>query len=227
MLEFYAGCISGLIQNIIGHPLDTMKVLAQNNKSIILKNPRNYYNGFIYPTTNLIFITGTVFEINKYFDNLYLSNYKSKLLSNYFSGFMSGLLTSPVIFLFDIGKIKSQMNQKVKIEHFYKTKGFFMTSFRESIAVSVYLGSYFNLRNEYNVPPFYAGGVAGLINWTLTYPIDIIKTRQMSENKSIMKALKMGYLWRGYSFCAIRAILVNSSGFMVYENSFNFLKKMT
>ena len=32
-VEFYAGCLSGLAQNVIGHPFDTLKVYIQYTKS--------------------------------------------------------------------------------------------------------------------------------------------------------------------------------------------------
>ena len=64
MTEFIAGCFSGLAQNIIGHPFDTVKVLLQNGKLVFqnktgrmqsIQNIKvlrsiNYYKGFAYPT---------------------------------------------------------------------------------------------------------------------------------------------------------------------------------
>ena len=66
-----------------------------------------------------------------------------------------------------------------------------------------------------------SGGIAGLLNWTFTYPIDVIRTRQMANNISIKKAINQGNLWKGYSACAMRAIIVNSASFYVYEKSKN------
>ena len=60
-----------------------------------------------------------------------------------------------------------------------------------------------------------------LVNWTLTYPIDVIRNRQMAQNIPYKKAIEQGNLWKGFSTCATRAIIVNSSSFYVYE----FLKK--
>ena len=50
-----------------------------------------------------------------------------------------------------------------------------------------------------------------------TYPIDTIRSRQISNNISIREAISMGNLWRGYSACLIRAFLVNSCSFYIYE----------
>ena len=52
MNDFILGYISGSIQTIVGHPLDTLKVLLQQNK---LKYPINYkklYKGIIPPFWN-------------------------------------------------------------------------------------------------------------------------------------------------------------------------------
>jgi hypothetical protein len=62
-----------------------------------------------------------------------------------------------------------------------------------------------------------SGGIAGLANWTITYPLDVVRNRQMATQVSFYNALKMGSLWKGYAFCAIRAIKVNAVGFYVYE----------
>jgi predicted house-cleaning NTP pyrophosphatase (Maf/HAM1 superfamily) len=34
MGSFFVGSISGSVQTLVGHPLDTIKVLLQNNKKI-------------------------------------------------------------------------------------------------------------------------------------------------------------------------------------------------
>ena len=104
------------------------------------------------------------------------------------------------------------------------TKGGYSTFARESIASSVYFGSYFTFR-DYGLHPLISGGLAGLCNWTTTYPIDVIKSRQMAENISISKAIKMGKLWRGYSVCAARAVIVNAIDFWIYETVKDWLTK--
>ena len=43
----------------------------------------------------------------------------------------------------------------------------------------------------------------------------------MANNISIKKAINQGNLWKGYSACAMRAIIVNSASFYVYEKSKN------
>ena len=35
-----------------------------------------------------------------------------------------------------------------------------------------------------------SGGIAGLVNWTTTYPIDVIHARQIAQHISIKQAIK-------------------------------------
>ena len=65
--------------------------------------------------------------------------------------------------------------------------------------------------------PFIAGGSSGLFSWTLIYPLEVIKNRQMSQNISFIEAYKQGNIKQGYLICAFRAIFVNAAGFGVYD----------
>ena len=94
--------------------------------------------------------------------------------------------------------------------------GLHTTFAREIPAMSAYFGSYFFFKEQgYN--PLISGGLAGLANWTLTYPMDVIRSRQIAQHISIKDAVKMGKLWKGYNICAIRAVIVNAANFWVYE----------
>ena len=99
---------------------------------------------------------------------------------------------------------------------FRNSYGFPSTFARETIAMSAYFGSYFYLRDR-GFNPLIAGGAAGLFNWTLTYPIDVVRSRQIAQQISIKEAIKRGTLWKGFSVCASRAIIVNAANFWVYE----------
>jgi hypothetical protein len=79
-----------------------------------------------------------------------------------------------------------------------------------------YFGSYDYLRGQ-NLSPFTAGAAAGLLNWTLTYPIDVVRSRQIAQGVSMRDAIGLGHLWKGYTACAVRAVLVNGVSFWVYE----------
>ena len=55
--------------------------------------------------------------------------------------------SAPIVYFFDVGKIKEQTNQKLKFEHLYKTRGLLSTTLRESLAISFYFGPYFVKKN--------------------------------------------------------------------------------
>ena len=49
-----------------------------------------------------------------------------------------------------------------------------------------------------------SGGLAGITSWTITYPIDTIKTR--IQNISFSKAIKQYNLFKGLSVSLLRAL---------------------
>ena len=209
MNEMYSGFCAGIAQTVVGHPFDTVKVLIQN-KSF----KRNFkfcdlYKGWKYPMVMSTMFNSILFPINKE-----INTYTNNLM---ISGFISGAIVSPIVYGFDIGKIKEQTNQKVVLKDFYKTPGFISTTVRESLAISIYFGSYYHCKEKYNLDPFFSGGIAGILNWTFTYPIDVIRCRQMAQNISISQAIAQKHLWKGFSVCIARAAIVNASIFKVYE----------
>ena len=215
MNDFVSGGISGLCQTIVGHPLDTYKTLSQNNKfklKYIFKiNP---YAGIKYPLCSSVINCSITFGVNSYLKE----NYD---FDSYVNGFVSGAVISPIIFYYDTYKIRDQMNLKNTFNLFTR-QGKTMTFLPESIAFSIYFKCYETFHDELNYNSFISGGISGLANWTFTYPIDTIKTRQATHNINIIEAFKMGKLWKGYIPCALRAIIVNSCGFYVYQQCHNY-----
>lgn len=208
MNDFYAGFLVGITQTIVGHPLDTIKVLYQNKLQINNIKPSTLYRGWKFPMFSAGLFNCTVFPI-------YERTYKYTQ-NHTLSGALAGVAVSPSIFFIDIGKIKRQVNQPYTMKDYYRTKGFTMTSCREILAMSLYFGSY-NKCKDWGMSPIIAGGIAGLTNWTFTYPLDVIRTRQMAQNISIRQAVRSRNLWRGYNVCALRAIIVNAANFKTYE----------
>ena len=78
--------------------------------------------------------------------------------------------------------------------------------------MSIYLSSYEYARS-YNISSFNSGCISGVLNWGITYPIDVIRTRQISQNVSFLEAYKQGALWKGLGVVLCRAMLVNGSIF--------------
>ena len=205
----------GLTEVSIGHPFDTAKVLIQNKKRWIGLPPSHYYRGWKFPLFCSCVFNCTVFPM---YDKTikYTKNY-------WLSGFLSGLIVSPVVFTLDTFKIKRQINKPISLSLLKPMHGYWSTTARESLAMTVYFGTYKSLKDK-NYNPMIAGGTAGLINWTTTYPIDVIHSRQIAQHISVKQAIKLGNLWKGYSVCATRAVLVNACTFSVYEKVKKLIK---
>ena len=67
MKDIIAGGISGMSQIAIGYPLDTLKVLSQNNLKINNLNIKSLYSGVSYPLQSSIITNSIVFSFNKRF----------------------------------------------------------------------------------------------------------------------------------------------------------------
>ena len=72
--------------------------------------------------------------------------------------------------------------------------GIMIESFRVFIGSSIYLGTYFYLRNEFNqnnnilVSSFF-GILSNMISWSIIFPLDTIRTIKQTSNKTYPKIL--------------------------------------
>tara|TARA_Y100000389_G_scaffold204896_1_gene260579 strand:+ start:10582 stop:11220 length:639 start_codon:yes stop_codon:yes gene_type:complete len=207
MNEYVCGGISGICQTFVGHPFDTFKIIYQTNNSFKM-NINTAFAGIKYPLISSAFICSLQFGIYEY--------YIREKYNNFSAGFLSGFICSPLAYVWDIGKIKEQTKQKVNYKNLLKKKGLLISTSRDSIALGVYFSSYKKAK-EFNLNPFCAGAIAGVSNWTITYPLDVIRTRQIAYNKNLMEAIEGKKFWKGYTSCMYRAFLVNSVGLSVYD----------
>ena len=207
MNDFIIGTCVGMIQTIVGHPLDTMKTNYQNNiKKIKL---RNIYNGLRYPMISSVFVNGILFHSHGKLDSYFNNSYES--------GFVTGFICSPIINMFEVSKVQLQIDKTAKLNINNLSLGLNATILRESIGTSLYFGTYFALK-EHKINPFICGGIAGAFSWLVTYPIDVIKTRIQSKNyTSYSSAFKRGNLSSGLSICILRSIIVNGISFGVFD----------
>ena len=221
MEYFYSGLISGIFQTIIGHPLDTLKTIKQNNSNNNLKNSKNIYlyAGLKYPLIQNSIVCSTSFYTNytlhKSFDNIY------------FSSFVTGIISSIIICPLDEYKIKSQQNIifKVNKKTLLKSyKNFHILMLREIPANIIYFSSYEYLKNN-NLSFFISGSIAGVLSWLITHPIDTIKTRlQSGSSKNIKEAVLQKNLLIGIKYSILRAFIVNGFGLYTYELSLSLIK---
>ena len=214
MSDYLYGAVSGVFQTIIGHPFDTRKVLIQNG-SVPKVKYRSLMAGLRYPMMTSSLVCSINFGS---YDSFYRMG-----MSIPVAGFISGIVVTPIVYVTDVGKVKKQVGNPIDWIRVMRLeqRGIWSTFWRESIAFSAYFWSFDYAKNDCDIHPFFAGAIAGLCNWTLTYPIDVVRSRQLARNITMYEAMKERNLWKGFGVCAIRAVLVNSVGFYVYD----FLKE--
>jgi hypothetical protein len=205
MTEEIAGFASGTVQTLVGHPLDTLKVWKQRN---IKPNISQLFRGIRYPLLTGTFVTTGQFASYNWF-NKYS---ESDVMCGAFSGIFSGLVLSPI----DKYKISDQT-----MGHYTSRYGLASCLLREIPANAIYFGTY-SYSRENNIDVLSSGAIAGASSWLITYPFDIIKTQvqsgELDTKTAILQMIQRKTLvTSGLGFCLIRAVIVNSIGFYVYE----------
>eukprot|EP00466_Bigelowiella_natans_P005335 jgi/Bigna1/136852/aug1.36_g11560 len=197
---------------LAGHPFDTVKVYLQNNRK---KAIPGLYRGCVYPVATDAVYCG--FVIPFYTRSREQRPYTPPVCT----GFLSGVLVSPIVFALDTFKVLRQTGQRVRGDlaiALLRGRGKRATVCREALALSIYMPLYDELSGaRWKMDAYNAGAVTGLLSWTLTYPIDVVRNRQMAQGIGFNTAVSQGCLWSGYSVCALRAIIVNAVLFQTRE----------
>ena len=218
MNDYQIGMVCAVTQNIIGYPLDTYKVRLQTSKVTINSN---VFRGMSVPLACNIVTTGINYGL--------FNDCQKRFNNSFMSGFISGLVLTPIVNIGENYKIKGQLGQfgqfgqfkpKTSLRDISDTmnfrRGLGLCSVRDSIGCSIYFGFYTNFPDYFG--SFINGGIAGMASWLITFPIDTIKTRfQSCEKETIISAYKKGNLFHGVYFCLVRAFLVNASSFFIYD----------
>ena len=210
---FLGSVFAGVTQVAVGQPLDTIKSCIQASgirgarKS--LRGWRCLYRGSQVNVCNSIATNVIVF--NTFHGSL------SSFENPWVCGALAGAAATPVEFFLGGCKILRQtVWPSATPLHMLNRPGWLSTCGREGVGFSVYFGTYTHLK-EKDLHPFLAGALAGLANWTASYPIDVLRTRQVGLGYSLKDCGRMvqreglAVLWRGYPACALRAVWVNGA----------------
>ena len=198
---------AGVVQTLVGHPFDTAKVLIQNNQSWRGRPVRHFYRGAATPLASSILFNSIVFPTY---------HWMNQRCNRWVSGAFAGLVVTPAVFLVENVKIILQMNQKVTAKRIITTNALPVTTCREISAMAIYFGTYDTMR-EHGISTLVAGGLSGVANWGITYPLDVIRSRQVAQSITFQAALSQRYLYRGLSVTLLRAGIVNACIFYTFE----------
>ena len=204
---YTAGFLSGIAQTIVGHPLDTIKVWAQGVSAMpagAVGGARlgQLYAGVTYPLMSAGIINATSFGV---------ANSTTKY-GHFYSGVTAGLAAGMIAAPMDYYKIQRQIHHhRLHRQPGHGRLALVTTLVRDAVGYGVYFPVYYALKDR--IGTFNAGGVAGIVSWTVIYPLDTIKTRIQSGSRPE----GLSGLWKGYAPCMIRAGLVNAVGWVIYD----------
>jgi solute carrier family 25 (mitochondrial carnitine/acylcarnitine transporter), member 20/29 len=242
MKDIVASFWVGVGQLVVGHPFDTIKVCLQNKTKLPPVSISNYYKGWKFPFAHSLFYNISCFTIHE-------RSYKHT--NNHFiSGMIGGACISPITYISDTFKIKYQLSNatpqttiphtttiprpictpqpihtlspiiKQAYSQIKTTQGLASLASREILASGIYFSTFHKLKT-YIDSTLICGGLTGITSWTLTYPIDAIMSRQIAQNISVSEAIKQKNLWKGYTICIQRAMIVNAINFKIYDTLMN------
>lgn len=245
MENIIPGFVQGLARVTFSYPFDVVKINMQQNKydtcviafkKIIGENPKKLYKG-----ASLSYMTIPIDRTIQYY---FLENYIC-MYNPYFIGFITSLFSCiynvPINYLCTNIILNKNKNIKNLIMNNYKFfyYGASIEFCRSTIASSIYLGTYFTMREKYNknndvnISAFF-GGLSSIICWSFIFPLDGLKTDiHATNNNKIFFHIKNRYnnyglrnFYKGITPIIIRALPSNIISMYIYEYTRNYIKKI-
>lgn len=186
--DFFAGSVAGVIQVLLGQPLDLMKVRMQTNPSeyknliqtakAIFKNegPLAFYKGTLSPLCGISFCVAIQFSANEmaknFFKNKNISDkkenplnltYSQYILCGIFTGFCISYVLSPV----ELFRIKMQVQNKDSSIKYKGTGDCALTILKTNGLKGVYQGWTSTVIREMPANALYFGVYESLVQWSI------------------------------------------------------------
>jgi solute carrier family 25 carnitine/acylcarnitine transporter 20/29 len=226
-----------------------------------------FFRGSLIPAVGVLLQNATLFGLQANSNRLFSqSTYFSLFLSGTLAGGVNVVFAAPI----DLCKIQMQAHP-TRFRNSYEclrqiiSRGgisnglytaFWTTMLRDAHSYGVYFASYQmtldamnhsplseTLKQRPHVESFIAGGVAGMLCWISSYPIDIIKSRMQAQDVLIPRqqrefptfracwrctVARDGYaaLWRGFNVTMLRAFIVNGVTVLVYDTCNTWYDKL-
>jgi hypothetical protein len=237
-MEFIPGYLEGVVLVAISQPFYYVKLHLQTNKynsvKEFLKNNsyKQLYRGVTIPLTIVPIDRAIQFKCYES-----LNTYVNPFLSGGICGLISTLFILPHDYIYyNYILCKNNVPVLTFIKHTFKDKkytkiltGWKLEILRSTMFRSIFLGTYGIMRNKYGSELsqiIINSSAAGIISWTITYPIDTVKIEQQTTGKAMIKIIKhriktYGVLnfWKGIGPVYLKTISTSIGGMMVYESS--------
>ncbi|KAA8499019.1 Mitochondrial basic amino acids transporter [Porphyridium purpureum] len=207
-----AGLVSGMCKTLVSHPLDTLKVYAQNQ----LTKPRisQLYRGVSVP----ILRNGVENSLHFLFRSLVLGlmaavgGPTNPFVVGGLSGIPQSLFNCPM----DYMRMQLQLGRRIQPAHLFR--GIPWVALKESSSGMVFFGVYETLKRMTPLPAGAAGSLAAFSALLSVYPVDTLKTR-IQAGGSFSAARSMGGFGSGMQYAVAKCLLSNFVALSVYEFS--------
>ncbi len=232
------GFMQGITRVTISYPFDVVKINMQkmnyNNtfsafKHIFKTDIFRFYRG-----SSLLYTTiGIERSIQFYLLEKFNKEGKHPLYSSLIISTFNSIYTVPIQYITtNISNNSNKISPFKFIKHMYKQKinpykGYFIETPKNILASTIYYTSYYTIRNNFGdnkyLAPYY-GAFSGIILWLIIFPIDTIRTENITNNKKVFDIVKdrinkngIRSFYLGISPVLFRTIPSASIGMFVYE----------
>jgi len=218
------GYLQGITRVCISYPFDYIRIKMQTNQethitSAIKNNYKQSFRGLFIPLTIVPIDRSISFAIYEKIK----SDYNSPLLGSIVPSIVSNLYMTPInsinsnYIYFNKTTLKNIITTNYNKQIY---NGIGIEIVRNSLSSFLFLYSYNIYSTNFN-NSFINGTLASLTMWTITYPLDTIKTnRFIFKNKSylnIIKDLNINSLYKGIGLVYLRALPSAGGGMYMYE----------
>jgi hypothetical protein len=236
--QFIPGFMQGITRVTISYPFDVVKINMQkmhyNNtynafKEIFKTDPIKFYRGASLSYTTI----GIERSLQFYLLEKFNKQGKNPFYSSFIISTFNSIYNIPIQFITtNISNNKTKIGTFKYIKYIYQTKinpykGYFIEMPKNILASTIYYSTYYTIRNYYGenkyLAPYY-GAISGICVWLIIFPIDTIRTENITNNKTIKNIIKyrmktngLKSFYLGISPVLFRTIPSASIGMFVYE----------
>lgn len=197
------GAVAGTVGYLAGYPFDTYKVLLQSGTPLPQKMTiRRLYQGASLPMFGRIVSKATFFGVADKIDT-------EKWYSAGVAGACSGTLTT----FAEAWKIRGQVGGQPSFGRIYWLRGIHWTVARDAIFHAPYFCAYRYLL-EKSQNRILAGGLTGMLCWSLCFPFDVLQTRAKSRPNNNNNGKRLVQAW---GLTMVRAFCVHAITLTLYE----------